>query len=105
MLKTICYKYSQDTKATKILGLSTNHLYYTQKRRQKTMNNNIKVYDTAIIDFERLPKIFPKCPKCESEMQIKTAKARTHFGKRFWSCSKFPACRSMLHLYELTALE
>jgi restriction system protein len=33
------------------------------------------------------------CPKCESEMVVRTARAT---GKQFWGCSNFPRCRFIL---------
>lgn len=38
----------------------------------------------------------PPCPKCGSPMTLRTAKSGTNAGKRFWGCSNYPACRSML---------
>lgn len=34
------------------------------------------------------------CPKCGSEMVIRTVKRGANVGKRFWGCSTFPACRT-----------
>jgi restriction system protein len=36
------------------------------------------------------------CPKCGSEMILRTAKKGTHAGEKFWGCSKFPECRAIL---------
>jgi restriction system protein len=36
------------------------------------------------------------CPKCESEMVLRTAAKGTDAGSRFWGCSEFPRCRSTL---------
>ena len=35
-----------------------------------------------------------QCPKCGSEMVLRTVKRGTNVGKRFWGCSAFPACRA-----------
>lgn len=35
----------------------------------------------------------PICPKCESEMILKTAKRGHNAGGQFYSCSQFPKCR------------
>ncbi len=34
-----------------------------------------------------------RCPKCGSEMVLRTVKRGANVGKRFWGCSGFPACR------------
>lgn len=38
----------------------------------------------------------PLCPKCGSEMVLRTAKSGANAGNRFWGCSNYPTCRSML---------
>jgi restriction system protein len=38
----------------------------------------------------------PLCPKCGSEMVQRVAKQGKRPGEKFWGCSKFPACRSVL---------
>jgi ssDNA-binding Zn-finger/Zn-ribbon topoisomerase 1 len=35
----------------------------------------------------------PKCPKCTSELIIKTAKKAKNKGNQFLACSSFPKCR------------
>ncbi|MFO7582006.1 NERD domain-containing protein [Guyparkeria sp.] len=34
------------------------------------------------------------CPRCGSEMVLRTVKRGTNVGKRFWGCSTFPTCRT-----------
>jgi restriction system protein len=36
------------------------------------------------------------CPKCGSEMVLRTAKKGSYAGQRFWGCSDFPRCRSII---------
>lgn len=38
----------------------------------------------------------PTCPKCGSKMVLRTAKSGGNAGGRFWGCSSFPRCRSVL---------
>lgn len=35
------------------------------------------------------------CPKCGSQMILRTAKKGAKAGKQFWGCSNFPKCRQM----------
>lgn len=37
----------------------------------------------------------PACPKCSSPMVERTAKSGSNAGKKFWGCSRFPACRGI----------
>jgi len=36
------------------------------------------------------------CPKCESEMALRTATKGNGAGRQFWGCSTFPRCRYTL---------
>ena len=38
----------------------------------------------------------PRCPKCGSEMILRTAKSGANAGNKFWGCSKYPNCRGVL---------
>jgi uncharacterized protein DUF2726/topoisomerase-like DNA binding C4 zinc finger protein len=40
----------------------------------------------------------PNCPKCGSKMMLRTAKSGANAGGKFWGCSNFPRCRSILSL-------
>jgi restriction system protein len=35
----------------------------------------------------------PACPKCGSEMVLRTARKGSHAGSQFYGCSSYPACR------------
>lgn len=35
----------------------------------------------------------PQCPRCSSPMVRRSAKSGESAGKKFWGCTKFPACR------------
>ena len=35
------------------------------------------------------------CPRCGSPMVERTAKSGSNAGKKFWGCSRFPACRGV----------
>lgn len=41
-------------------------------------------------------KTTPACPKCASEMILRTAKSGANQGEQFWGCSKYPSCRGIL---------
>lgn len=38
----------------------------------------------------------PVCPKCGSEMILRTAKSGANAGNQFWGCSTYPKCRGMV---------
>jgi len=43
------------------------------------------------------------CPKCGSPMILRTVKRGQRAGRRFWGCSRYPACRGMRRAYLETA--
>jgi hypothetical protein len=45
---------------------------------------------------EQVQESSPRCPKCGSEMVLRTAKRGDNQGGRFWGCSKYPECRGIL---------
>ena len=42
------------------------------------------------------PNEQPSCPKCGSDVVLRTAKSGTNQGEKFWGCSRFPQCRVIL---------
>ena len=38
----------------------------------------------------------PCCPKCGSEMILRTARSGANAGNKFWGCSNYPSCRGMV---------
>ncbi|MDO8886188.1 restriction endonuclease [Candidatus Oleimmundimicrobium sp.] len=41
------------------------------------------------------PTSLVTCPKCGSEMILRTAYKGSNIGQKFWGCSKFPNCRAI----------
>ncbi len=39
-----------------------------------------------------------KCPKCGSSMVMREVKKGQNIGNKFWGCSKFPKCRSVVNV-------
>ena len=95
--------YSTQATAT-IVNLVTEVESYSCKISTNSLNS-LDGSKICLIDFEKLPYIFPVCQKCKKEMKIKTAKTKTFFGNRFWGCDNFRKCKSpILHIYYLHEL-
>ena len=45
------------------------------------------------------------CPKCSSPMVLRKAASGKHAGKRFWGCSRYPECKTLLPVKEDSALQ
>ena len=48
------------------------------------------------VEIEKIVNATPRCPKCGSEMILRTAKSGANQGEKFWGCSNFPKCRGIL---------
>lgn len=46
---------------------------------------------------ESLIQQTPSCPKCGSEMVLRTAKSGPNAGNQFWGCSNYPQCRGIIN--------
>ena len=44
------------------------------------------------------PKSVPDCPRCGSEMKLRTARKGKYAGQQFWGCSGFPKCRGTVNI-------
>ena len=42
----------------------------------------------------------PKCPKCGSEMMLRTARSGANAGSKFWGCRNYPDCRGIVKFEE-----
>jgi len=38
------------------------------------------------------------CPKCESEMVLRTAARGRNIGQKFWGCSTYPRCKAVIQV-------
>jgi len=45
------------------------------------------------------------CPKCASPMVLRKAASGKYAGKRFWGCSRYPECKTLLPVKEDPALQ
>lgn len=46
--------------------------------------------------FQKPGESQPICPKCGNSMVLRVAKKGNKVGEKFWGCSKYPACRTIL---------
>ena len=54
--------------------------------------------NTAIEQSDVNQNTSPRCPKCGSEMILRTAKRGDKQGGKFWGCSRYPDCRGILNI-------
>jgi hypothetical protein len=42
--------------------------------------------------------MMPRCPQCDSEMKLRTAKRGKYSGNQFWGCSRYPKCNGLVNI-------
>jgi uncharacterized protein DUF2726/topoisomerase-like DNA binding C4 zinc finger protein len=47
---------------------------------------------------EQIQDSLPRCPKCGSEMVLRTAKRGDNQGGKFWGCSRYPECDGTVNI-------
>ncbi|MCX5870467.1 MAG: topoisomerase DNA-binding C4 zinc finger domain-containing protein [Deltaproteobacteria bacterium] len=60
----------------------------------KTNREHVKHVRTIVAEKENHNG--KACPKCGSPMVIRETKTGQNIGKKFWGCSNFPKCRSIV---------
>lgn len=60
-----------------------------EKQKSNVPIENISVVESPI-ETKKL------CPKCNSEMILRETKKGEYQGQKFWGCSQFPKCRSVV---------
>ena len=53
-------------------------------------------YDAEVLALLRDERKY--CPKCESEMVLRTAKKGFKAGSTFWGCSTYPKCQGIIRI-------
>lgn len=81
--------------------------FFTQEAKNFAANKPIDLVEgTQLLDLIKTvqyqrkailsaPPSFVACPKCGSEMTLRTAKKGANVGQQFWVCSRFPNCRAI----------
>lgn len=82
-----------------IAALVTFFSIYKNSDLKKSDTNNAEYKQIKDIKSENLEdESIPFCPKCGSVMRLRTAKQGKYIGKKFWGCSDYPKCNSILNL-------
>ena len=82
------------------------HISVQRGYSQSELKSKISVYLSGNQTNDKLPEQVqapsPRCPKCGSEMVLRTAKRGDNQGGKFWGCLKYPECRGILNIETLT---
>jgi restriction system protein len=66
----------------------------------KLLQPYLKITETVSPVIEETKPEAPRCPRCGSEMVLRTAKSGSNLGDQFWGCSRYPQCRGIVSLVE-----
>jgi hypothetical protein len=78
------------------------HVPVQHQYSQSELRNKFAAYvsgkQVQVEEPMQAPESSPRCPKCGSEMVLRTAKRGDNQGGKFWGCSKYPGCWGILNL-------
>ena len=78
------------------------HISVQRGYSQSELKSKISAYLSGIQitneQPEQVQESSPRCPKCGSDMVLRTAKRGDNQGGKFWGCSKYPECRGILNI-------
>ncbi len=69
---------------------------YSQSELKTKLSTYVSGAQIKSEQLEPVQDTSPHCPKCGSEMILRTAKRGDNQGGKFWGCSKYPECRGIL---------
>ena len=71
---------------------------YSVTELGKQLQPYLKIPETVQPIVEETKPQVPRCPKCGSEMVLRTAKSGSNQGGQFWGCSRYLHCRRIVSL-------
>ena len=97
--------------AEKFLDMHTeNPNDYCAKYKLENIETNAKSFAPVKKDIQKMSKAkpiaamtsktAPICPKCNVPMVLRTATKGERSGKKFWGCTNYPKCRSIVNVEE-----
>lgn len=86
-----------ETAKLPLMHISVQH-GYSQSQLKNQLSAYISGTPIKVDQPEEAKETSPRCPKCGSEMVLRTAKRGDNQGGKFWGCSKYPDCRGILNI-------
>jgi len=80
-----------------LMHISVQH-GYSQSQLKNQLSAYISGTPIKVEQPEEVKETSPRCPKCGSEMVLRTAKRGDNQGGKFWGCSRYPECRGILNI-------
>jgi hypothetical protein len=76
---------------------------YSVTELSKQLQPYLKIIEIPQLIVEETKPEAPRCPKCGSEMVLRTAKSGSNEGGQFWGCSRYPQCRGIISLVQVSS--
>jgi hypothetical protein len=73
---------------------------YSVTELSKQLQPYLRLAETPLPVVEVIKPEMPHCPRCGSEMVLRTARSGSNQGGQFWGCSKYPQCRGIVSVVE-----
>lgn len=71
---------------------------YSQSELKSKLSAYLSGEQVVNEQSEQVQESSPRCPKCGSEMILRTAKRGSNQGGKFWGCSNYPECREIINI-------
>lgn len=80
-------------------GKQTNEVHLTNLNKQHNLETTKTPDISEIVNQDNHEnRNIPLCPKCNSIMQLRTAKQGKNAGNQFWGCSQYPKCKGIVNI-------
>jgi len=77
-------------------GFTTNRQHVNHLRSRTATSNPVPPATARTAPAPMTPHRPIQCPKCGSDMVLRTARKGQNAGNQFWGCATYPACRGVV---------
>ena len=77
-------------------GFSTNRQHVNHLRSRTATSKPVPAATAPTAPVSMTPHSPVQCPKCGSDMVLRTARKGQNAGNQFWGCATYPACRGVV---------
>jgi len=79
-------------------GFTTNRQHVNHLRQRTATSNPVPPATAPTAPASMTPLSPIQCPKCGSDMVLRTARKGLNAGNQFWGCATYPTCRGVVKL-------
>lgn len=79
-------------------GFTTNRQHVNHLRQRTATSTPVPPATVPTAQTSTTPQSPIQCPKCGSDMVLRTARKGQNAGNQFWGCASYPVCRGIVKL-------